>query len=68
MSLLSLLRFPADELGRFLLAYNRKNVFDHKLSLGQAFNLFYGLRDPYLSVCKDDELALDYIREVYIRG
>lgn len=59
-----LIKITSEELGRFLLAYNRK-VFAPK-SLGLAFSLYYNLNDRFLKEgSKSDETTLDYIREVY---
>lgn len=59
------LKISEEELGRFLLAYNR-GVFG-PLKLGASFLLFYGLMGyKNISKEKDDDKALDLIREEFI--
>jgi len=62
----NLTRIPAEEIGRFLLAYYR-GLFG-VLTLGQAFNRYYSLNDQALEDMRSDEKATEYLQAVYTRN
>jgi len=60
------LKLHNEELGRFLVAYYRGNIFPPNMRLGACFLLFYGLTGfPEIQHELDDEKSLGLIRETF---
>jgi len=60
------LKLHAEEIGRFLLAYNR-GIFPPRMRLGASFLFYYGLMGyDFIRKEKDDDRAIELIKQEFI--